>query len=90
MSDDMNIDAYITSPFASDIKKQRDAAFESAKNTNMVFGYQMTTQELEENLKQNCIPLDIINWDSSKFLNDFLPARRKLMAKKIEEYYKKL
>ena len=65
-------------------------AFESAKNTNMVFGYPMTTQELEENLKQNCIPLDIINWDSSKFLNDFLPARRKLMAKKIEEYYKKL
>ena len=36
MSDDMNIDAYITSPFASDIKKQRDAAFESAKNIRKV------------------------------------------------------
>ena len=36
MSDDMNIDAYITSPFASDIKKQREAAFESAKNIRKV------------------------------------------------------
>lgn len=36
MSDNMNIDAYITSPFSSDIKKQRDAAFESAKNIRKV------------------------------------------------------
>ena len=36
MSDDMNIDAYITSPYSSDLKKQRDAAFDSARNIRKV------------------------------------------------------
>lgn len=36
MPDDMNIDAYITSPYASDLKKQRDAAFDSARNIRKV------------------------------------------------------
>ncbi len=36
MPEDMNIDAYITSPYSSDLKKQRDAAFDSARNIRKV------------------------------------------------------
>lgn len=36
MPDEMNIDAYITSPFSKDMQKQRDAAFNSAKNIRKV------------------------------------------------------
>lgn len=36
MSDEMNIDAYITSPFSKDLQKQRDAALESARNIRKV------------------------------------------------------
>ena len=36
MSEEINLDAYITSPYASDLKKQRDAAFDSAKNIRKV------------------------------------------------------
>jgi hypothetical protein len=36
MPDDMNIDAYITSLYSSDLKKQRDAAFDSARNIRKV------------------------------------------------------
>ena len=36
MADEINLDAYITSPFSSDLKKQRDAAFESARNIRKV------------------------------------------------------
>lgn len=65
-------------------------AFESAKNTNTVFGYPMTLDELKNNLQQNCIPLDIVNWDYNNYLNNYLPERRKLMSTKIKDYYKKL
>ena len=36
MSEELNLDAYITSPFASDLKKQRDAAYNSARNIRKV------------------------------------------------------
>ena len=65
-------------------------AFESAKNSGVVFGNLMSLAELEDNLRMNCIPLEICNWDYNNYLNDYLPARRKLMAKKIEDYYKNL
>lgn len=65
-------------------------AFESAEKNNTVFGYPMTLDELKENLRQNCIPLDIVKWDYNNYLNDYLPERRKLMSKKIKEYYNKL
>ncbi len=77
MSDDMNIDAYITSPFASDIKKQRDAAFESARNIRKVtetpeeYRLRLAQEEIErqerlraENtdvLQQRLANLDITN-----------------------------
>jgi len=46
-------------------------------------------ETLNENLKQNCIPEDFINMDLNDYEN-FLKMRRKLMAKKIEGYYKNL
>ena len=77
MSDDMNIDAYITSPYASDLKKQRDAAFESARNIRKVtetpeeYRIRMAQQEMRhqeelryENtdvIKQRLANLDVSN-----------------------------
>ena len=50
----------------------------------------MTVGELEINLTQNCIPLRVKDWDYNDYQDKFLVQRRKMMAKKIEEYYKKL
>ena len=65
-------------------------AFESAKNEGKVFGYPMTVEELKENLIQNCIPLEIVDWDYNDYQSKFLVERRKLIAKKIENYYKSI
>ena len=77
MSDEMNIDAYITSPFSKDMQKQRDAALESARNIRKVtetpeeYRIRMAQQEQEnfqrlknENtdvLRQRLANLDISN-----------------------------
>mgnify|MGYP002543727553 CR=1 FL=1 len=65
-------------------------AFESAKNEGKVFGYPMTVEELKENLIQNCIPLEIVDCDYNDYQSKFLVERRKLIAKKIENYYKSI
>jgi len=44
---------------------------------------------LNENLKENCIPENIVSMSVENY-DDFLLERRKLMAKKIKEYYYKL
>lgn len=62
-------------------------AFKEAEENGTVFGYPMTVAELENNLLVNCIPFEIRNWTYEDYLNNFLPQRRKLMAKKIKEYY---
>lgn len=46
-------------------------------------------KELKNNLKTNCIPENIINWDVNNY-NEFLLERRKLMAQKIKKYYYRL
>ena len=77
MSDEMNIDAYITSPFSKDLQKQRDAALDSARNIRKVtetheeYRIRMAQQEQEnfqrlknENtdvLRQRLANLDISN-----------------------------
>ncbi|MDR1924525.1 MAG: DUF262 domain-containing protein [Planctomycetaceae bacterium] len=43
-------------------------------------------EELQENLKENCIPKEITNMDFKNY-KEFLALRRKLMAEKIKEYY---
>jgi len=45
--------------------------------------------DLEINMKKHCIPDSIFNMDFDNYF-DFLEERRKLMAKKIEKYYKDL
>lgn len=62
-------------------------AFNTAKETGTVFGYPMSVEELELNLKANCIPLEIKDWDYNNYLENFLPERRKMMAEKIKNYY---
>lgn len=65
-------------------------AFESAQETGTVFGYSMTEKELRDNLIMNCIPIEIENWDYNDYQAKFLVQRRKMMAKKIQDYYNKL
>lgn len=36
------------------------------------------------------LDIDIVNWDYNDYRNKFLVERRKLMAKKIKEYYNNL
>ena len=50
-----------------------------------IYGSLHTLEELHENLKANCIPLEILDEDMD--YNAFLEKRRKLMAKKIKDYY---
>jgi len=65
-------------------------AFESAENSGMVFGTPMSLTELKNNLAMNCIPLEIAEWDYTRYLLDFLPQRRRMMADKIKLYYQGL
>ncbi len=46
-------------------------------------------EELKNNLKSNCIPESIFEMTIDDY-EDFLKQRRKLMAQKIEQYYKSL
>jgi hypothetical protein len=55
------------------------------ENNKQVSGLS-THQELLNNLKMNAVPADIIQMTVEDY-NDFLIERRKLMAKKIKEYY---
>jgi hypothetical protein len=48
-----------------------------------------THQELLNNLQMNAVPSDIMQFSIDDY-NDFLTARRKLMATKIKEYYHSL
>lgn len=53
------------------------------------YGNIMDRDQLKENLAKHCIPESIFDATSENYM-DFLAARRKLMAKKIEKYYKSL
>lgn len=45
-----------------------------------------TEEELLNNLKMNCVPIEIMQMKIDDY-NDFLTLRRKLMSAKIKEYY---
>ncbi len=45
-----------------------------------------TLEEFKENLKENCIPEDIVYMEAKDY-NTFLEKRRRLMAKKIRDYF---
>ena len=64
-------------------------AFENCKNSELDYGSIRNEAELKENFKMNCIPEDICEYTIDRY-EEFLLNRRKMMAKKIEEYYKSL
>jgi hypothetical protein len=57
-------------------------------NNKLVTGIS-SEQELLDNLKMNCVPVEIMEMNIGDY-QDFLTLRRKLMAQKIKEYYKTL
>ena len=52
----------------------------------MKFGNISDKALLKEYLSINCIPENIVSMDATHY-EDFLLERRKLMAKKIKDYY---
>lgn len=60
--------------------------FEQCDTKEMKYGNIYDIAQLKENLTTNCIPENIITMDATHY-EDFLLERRKLMAKKIKEYY---
>jgi hypothetical protein len=63
--------------------------FEQCETKVLKYG-NITDQEiLRENLEENCIPENIVSMSVENY-DEFLLERRKLMAKKIKEYYYKL
>lgn len=62
---------------------------EQCNGGKIKYGNIVNHNELINNLKMNCIPEDIFDMEIDDY-NKFLGIRRKLMSKKIEEYYKNL
>jgi len=60
--------------------------FEQCQSKVLKYGNITDIEILKDNLKANCIPEDIITMDMSDY-ETFLLERRKLMAKKIRDYY---
>lgn len=60
--------------------------FEQCDSKEMKYGNISDLSLLMENLKINCIPETIVTLDASQY-EHFLLERRKLMAKKIKNYY---
>lgn len=64
-------------------------AVESAKIRKPLYGNIKTNKELLDNMEQNGISPDIVNWDYRNY-DEFLSTRRIYMAKKIKSYYESL
>ena len=64
-------------------------AFSACDNGKAAYGNISIRSELLANLDANCIPLDIIGMEHTDYPS-FLEKRRKMMAKKIQNYYNNL
>lgn len=62
---------------------------EDIQNGNTGLTGLSTREDLEKNLLENCVPLSIMSMEVNDY-ETFLNERRKLMAKKMEEYYRSL
>jgi len=60
--------------------------FEQCETKVLKYGNIIDIDILKENLKENCIPENIVSMSAENY-DDFLLERRKLMAKKIKEFY---
>ena len=63
-----------------------NTVFEQSVSKELKFGNISDIALLKENLNINCIPENIVSMDASHY-EDYLLVRRKLMAKKIKDYY---
>lgn len=81
MQSEINIKIGSKSPkdYFADILKQCEGG-------KFKYGAIDSTQKLEENLKQNCIPVSVYEMSFNSY-QDFLEQRRKLIARKIRDYY---
>ena len=59
---------------------------EQCHSGELKYGAISNKEELSKNLKENCIPESVFTMTIENY-QDFLNERRKLMAKKIKEYY---
>ena len=64
-------------------------ALEQCSTIQIEVGTILDENDFYENLEQNCIPKEVINMTALDYQN-FLMQRRRLMAKKIKDYYQKL
>ena len=62
---------------------------EQCTGGNAVYGGIDSLAKLEANMAANCIPQEIFDMDYTQFV-DFLVKRRRLMARKIQNYYELL
>ena len=81
MQQEVNIQVGNKSPniYFNELKQQ-------CEGNPLKYGAIAEMSDLRENLNENCIPQDIFEMTIENY-NEFLDARRKLMAKKIKEYY---
>ena len=56
------------------------------KDGQIAFGNIADVETLKENLRENCIPENVVGMDYHHY-EEFLVERRKLMAQKIKDYY---
>jgi hypothetical protein len=70
-------------------KEYMGEVLEQCQGGKVKYGAITNSQELSDNLQQNCIPQGIFEMEIDAY-PDFLEQRRKLMATKIKEYYQNL
>ncbi len=70
-------------------REYMSVVMEQAKGSELIYGGITDKNDLDENLRQSCIPNGFEKMEVGDYEN-FLKERRKLMAKKIKEYYNSL
>lgn len=70
-------------------KEYFNEVLKQCKKGDMHYGGIINEEQLLDNLESNAIPKEIFEMDISDY-EEFLERRRKLMAQKIEKYYKSL
>lgn len=70
-------------------KQYFDELKEQIETGKLLYGELTSIEDLRANLEANCIPESVMEMEVDDY-QDFLVERRKLMAQKIERYYKGL
>ena len=67
-------------------KQYFEEAFKQCETKKVTCGSITDIDVLKDNLEVNCVPLEVGNMDYNNY-DEFLDYRRKMMAKKIKDYY---